>query len=350
MNVEYLAVAANAREGGAAAVAEGLITAASRMGAPIHFVIPAPLARRVRTNPERVTVLGSGRSSLRLLEARNTVVRMNPRAVLLLDNLPLLTGLPEVVLVHNALLAVPGAWRRNVRAAWLRIWWPKVRSFVAPSRTLAEALQEIAPRVPCTAIPHGVDIEPAPRVLEAEPTLLYVGHPYPYKNLAVLVEALHRLPDAVRLQWTLDLADKRTEPLQRRARALAVEDRISWLGELDRDAVRRAYARSHVFVYPSDIESFGLPLAEALRCGVPVVTSDRRWAREVCGSTALYCDPHDPDQLAAAVARLLDDRQLFRRLSEDGRRWSCKYDWGSTLQQYLAVLAEAAEVPQGNIG
>jgi glycosyltransferase involved in cell wall biosynthesis len=87
------------------------------------------------------------------------------------------------------------------------------------------------------------------------------------------------------------------------ARALGA--RARGLGALGRDQVAAEMARAHALVMPSEVESLGLPLVEAMGVGLPVVAADVPYAREVCGEAGVYFRPGDPVDAARAIARAL---------------------------------------------
>lgn len=117
-------------------------------------------------------------------------------------------------------------------------------------------------------------------------------------------------------------------------------------GESDGRLVER-YAEASVAVVPSLYEGFSLPAAEAMACGVPLVATSGGAVPEVAGhdgETALVVPPGDPEALAAAVRRLLDDAELRSRLGEAGRRRVLdRFTWREaargTAEQYEVLLA-----------
>ena len=82
------------------------------------------------------------------------------------------------------------------------------------------------------------------------------------------------------------------------------------MGYVEHDALGALYREAAVVAVPSRYEGFGLPLAEAMAAGTPVVCSDRSSLPEVAGGAALLVDPDDEAALAAALARVLNDRTL----------------------------------------
>ncbi len=106
---------------------------------------------------------------------------------------------------------------------------------------------------------------------------------------------------------------------------------------LSRQALARIYAGARAFVFPSRYEGFGLPILEAMQAGAPVVTSNTGAMREVAGDAALLVDPDRPEELAAAVRRVLSDESLACELRERGRARAATFTWERTARATLAA-------------
>ena len=96
--------------------------------------------------------------------------------------------------------------------------------------------------------------------------------------------------------------------------------RVRHLGYVDPHAAARSTKGARLLVQPSFEEGFGLPVLEAMTLGVPVVAANRGALPEVLGDAGLLVDPDDPDEIAAAIARLLDDDGFARGVRGEGRR------------------------------
>jgi len=94
-------------------------------------------------------------------------------------------------------------------------------------------------------------------------------------------------------------------------------------------------------VLPTFQEGFGLPVLEAMARGLPVACSDIAALSEVAGDAAMRFDPHDPSSIAAAIARLIEDRQLASELVERGRERCRMFSWERTAQTTLASYRRA---------
>ena len=110
------------------------------------------------------------------------------------------------------------------------------------------------------------------------------------------------------------------------------------LGYVTDDELPALYRGAEVFVYPSRFEGFGMPVIEAMACGVPCVVSSHPSLDEACGDAALRADPDSPEEFAAAIGRAQDQREaLVARGLEHARRFS----WLQTGRVYLQGYADA---------
>lgn len=112
-----------------------------------------------------------------------------------------------------------------------------------------------------------------------------------------------------------------------------------WIDQADLPAV---YSAADLFLYPSNLEAFPIPLTEAMACGTPIVTSDANGLIEIAGDAALRVDQADPAAIAGAARDVLDDSDLATRLSERGLARSSLFSWDRCARQTLDVLLSAA--------
>lgn len=133
---------------------------------------------------------------------------------------------------------------------------------------------------------------------------------------------------------------------RRMADSLGLASRAHVLPPLDRAALVQLYAGAAALLHPSFIEGFGNPLAEAMACGCPVITSDCSAMPEVTGGAALLADPHDHGAIAAALRQVVDNPALADDLRQRGLERAAGLDWrqfaADNLALYRRVLGEAA--------
>jgi phosphatidylinositol alpha-mannosyltransferase len=197
-------------------------------------------------------------------------------------------------------------------------------------------------------IPNGVDTDvfrpdvPRPPALAADrPVILYLGRFDPRNGLSTLIDAFKRVKGRGRRAQLLVVGDG---PLRERYFRQAGGDRdITFVGAV-LDGRPAYYAHSAIYACPTTKASFGITLLEAMACRTPIVCSDILGFRDVVqhGREALMVPRSDPDALANALVRLLDDAALRDRLGETGRARSLEYDWrhvtSSVLEVYRDVL------------
>ena len=201
-------------------------------------------------------------------------------------------------------------------------------------------------RARISVVPNGVDLETfrdAGAVPRAGSTLLFVGNTDDARKGAhILIEALERLPEPVMLRIVDDAYPIRSLlPKAIAARRLA--HRVAFTGRLSPEALAGEYRRCTMLVQPSLFEGFGLPAAEALACGAPVVAARAGAVGEVVPpATGLLVKPGDAGALAEAIQTLLDDPVRRRAMSEAGPPHAAEhYSWPACARRVAEVYREA---------
>ncbi len=177
-----------------------------------------------------------------------------------------------------------------------------------------------------------------------KPYLLSVGTIQPRKNYVRLLEAFAKIIANCGLQianlqlvicggrgWMYDEIYQAVE-------RLGLSERVLFTDFVSDDDLPALYALATLFVYPSLYEGFGLPIAEAMACGAPVLSSNASSLPEVAGDAALYFDPYNVDVLAEAMRRALSDESLRADLRAGGFAQAKKFSWeraARELWQYL---------------
>lgn len=271
------------------------------------------------------------------------------RPLLNLCNLAPLAHPRQVTVVHDAApFAVPEAFSFAFRT-YYRTMLPLVarrsrrvvtvsafsRSELARHLRLPEDRFEVVP----AAVDQLREVEADPRILQrtgaaGRPFVLTVGSLDPRKNLAAVLEAARLLPN---LDFVVAGGGNRDVF---RSEGLEPPVNAEFVGYVTDAELKALYAHAAVFAFPSRYEGFGLPPLEAMSCGCPVVASRAASLPEICGDAAIYCDPADPQELAAALRRLVNDstaREAARRAGCDRAR---AFSWRRSAARLLAVLDE----------
>ncbi|HEK19785.1 glycosyltransferase family 4 protein [Mucilaginibacter sp.] len=171
--------------------------------------------------------------------------------------------------------------------------------------------------------------------------LLFVGRVNIRKNLLNLVKAMLHIGDQ---NIRLVIAGGRnnlTDELETLIAMHNISDRIVITGHVPEADLRLIYACATIFCFPSYAEGFGLPPLEAMKCGVPVIVSDRTAMPEVCGDAAIYIDPDNPRDIALKIDTLLNDTDLYRENVAKGLAHAGKFVWSRSAQQILTIMEEA---------
>jgi glycosyltransferase involved in cell wall biosynthesis len=178
------------------------------------------------------------------------------------------------------------------------------------------------------------------------PFVLAVGGLEPRKNLGRLLDAWDLLPKTLRERHRLVMVTSAGWLETRLRRRLAQLDRsgdVVELGGLEGTELAALYRGTRALVFPSLAEGFGLPVAEAMACGTPVITSDRSSMPEVAGAAAVLVDPEDTAAVADGVERVLTDDELRRDLRERGPERAARFSAEAVVPRLLAVYSRAVQ-------
>jgi glycosyltransferase involved in cell wall biosynthesis len=165
----------------------------------------------------------------------------------------------------------------------------------------------------------------------------------PRKRIDALLESFSQLPGSLRAQYPLVLVGAkgwRSEHLHGRIEKAQEAGWLRYLGFVPEADLPMLYAGARLFAYPSIYEGFGLPVAEAMACGVPVVTSNRSCLPEVVAGAAMLVDPDDIDALTIALEQGLLDSQWREQAIARGLHVAAKYDWTECVKQTVAVYGD----------
>lgn len=185
-----------------------------------------------------------------------------------------------------------------------------------------------------------------------QPYALHVGDLHMRRNLPTALEAVLSLRSSgFRLQaedQTLTFVcagiDRGVgEALSTRAAAAGDPGALILTGAVSEDVLVNLYRGASMLLYPSRYEGFGLPVLEAMRCGVPVIAAHAASVPEIVGDAGILIeDPLDVPAWQAAIRRLLTDRAMAARLREAGLARAAGYSWARTAKDTIAVLRQCA--------
>jgi glycosyltransferase involved in cell wall biosynthesis len=166
--------------------------------------------------------------------------------------------------------------------------------------------------------------------------ILYVGTLEPRKNVETLVRAYASLAHRKIVECPLVIGggkgwlfDEIFSEVERNHLA----DRVLFPGYIEPDDLAHWYAAATVFVYPSLYEGFGLPALEAMACGTPVIVSNASSLPEVVGEAGMQVDPTNVDQLAEAIAEVLQSKAKRDLMAEAGLAQAASFTWARAAGQ-----------------
>jgi glycosyltransferase involved in cell wall biosynthesis len=178
---------------------------------------------------------------------------------------------------------------------------------------------------------------------ETEPgAIVFAGNSEDYnKGIVYALRALAMLPRTTRAHLYVvggPARELRVAPVE--AARLDIEERVTMVGRVPADELVRWYRRAQVLIAPSLYEGFGLPAAEAMACGTPVLASDGGALPEVVadGETGRITPAGDASALAEAIAAMLADQEGCRAIGEAGRRRVLeRFTWPKTARETAAL-------------
>ena len=207
-----------------------------------------------------------------------------------------------------------------------------------------------------TAVPLAADEQFKPQPVMAvaalrqklnlpEQYVLYFGINKPHKNLARLIEAwgsiVPKQPDTPPLiiagAWDERYAAVKTAVTQQN-----LSQYIHFVGRIDDADLPALYSGARLFIFPSLVEGFGLPVLEAMACGTAVACAPTSSLPEVGGDAVAYFNPRDTQQMASILLELLLDEQKLARLAKQGLDQARKFSWAETAVTTLTHYRQLA--------
>jgi glycosyltransferase involved in cell wall biosynthesis len=220
-----------------------------------------------------------------------------------------------------------------------RLYWRALSAMTHISRFAAKGAVAvshfIAQETGGTVVPHGVApiFSPDPAATRQD-FILAVSDLYVQKNLQALFDA--------QLPARLLVAGGEIDPDYAAALKRRAPGNVTFLGRVPAEELVALYRHCAVFVFPSTVESFGMPLLEAMACGAPIACARAASMPEIAGEAALYFDPTDPADLHRTVQRLLDDPALRQALGARAAARAREFTWEKTAARTAEVIRRCA--------
>jgi glycosyltransferase involved in cell wall biosynthesis len=259
----------------------------------------------------------------------------------------------QVVTIHDASVFDHPEWFNPIFSLWTRISWKilarRAKAIITVSNFSRERLKfhlEIS-EDKIHVIHNGVgesfkfqqqkSIETAREKYGlSKPYFLFVGTHEPRKNLTRLMQAWELLNLKSHSLFIAGAEGnvfsnnrgRETRPLQ----AYISDEHLPAL-----------YSGATAVIVPSFYEGFGLTILEAMACGAPVIVSDIAVFREIFNGAALFVDPHDPQEMANAMMKIVEDKSFAMTLREKGLSHASKFSWDESARKTQGIIKEASD-------
>jgi len=175
--------------------------------------------------------------------------------------------------------------------------------------------------------------------------LLSVGQYAPYKNHEGAIRAFASAFEGTRgiILILVQRQGRGALRLRQLAEDLGISDQVQLLSAVEQDDLMHLYSGAAALLHPSFCEGFGNPLAEAMACGCPVITSNVSAMPEVTAGAAVTVPPTDITAMATALRSVLHDTSLARSMRDKGLARAQELQWSNTAARYLEVYRKVLE-------
>jgi glycosyltransferase involved in cell wall biosynthesis len=173
---------------------------------------------------------------------------------------------------------------------------------------------------------------------------IYAGAIHPRKNLINLLKAFSLFKKRQRNTWKLVLAGRlawKNDEFLALMKTYKYRNDVVLTGYVPEEQLVRLIGSAYALVYPSLFEGFGVPVLEAMKCGVPPLTSAGTAMEEIGGEAALYFDPHDPADIAEKLMLIYKDENLRSQIIGKGREQAARYSWDRTAELMWEAMMKA---------
>lgn len=173
--------------------------------------------------------------------------------------------------------------------------------------------------------------------------IMAIGSADPRKNIETLVKAYSLLPQNLRAEYHLVIvwtASSLSQTVSEQVQALGIGECIHFLTQVTNEDLFFLYHETSLFVFPSLYEGFGLPMLEAMACGVPVVAANTSSIPEIAGDAARLFEPKDAQEMSATIARVLSDENLKSDMVKKGFERNAMFSWEKCARETLAIYTK----------
>lgn len=178
-------------------------------------------------------------------------------------------------------------------------------------------------------------------ISDGKPYFIFIGTLHPRKNLANLLRAFESFRNASGKEFILLIVGARfflTSELEKVHKSMKFKKDVIFTGRLGARELANALAAAEALVFVPFYEGFGIPLIEAMNCDIPVIASNVTSLPEVAGDAAIYVNPSDVGDIAAAMKRIVFEPGLREDLISKGRIRRLRYSWDKTAKELWEMI------------
>lgn len=268
---------------------------------------------------------------------------------------------PTLATIHHPITVDRKLAVRSVRSFVKKVKYMRWYSFIGMQKRVSRRLDRIITvsefskqdisrdfKVPLdrfSVVPNGIDTQtfhPMPEVKRKKNTLIVTNSAdTALKGLYYLLQAVHEISKTRKIKLTVIGTPKKNGGIENLIRTLGIDNLVTFTGRISDEDFVRQYALSSVAVVPSLYEGFGLPVGEAMACGIPVVSTTGGALPEVAGDAAILVPPGDPGALARAIVDLLENPEKAKQMGDAGyRRVLEHFTWENAARKTVAAYRE----------
>ena len=172
---------------------------------------------------------------------------------------------------------------------------------------------------------------------------LFIGTIEPRKNIEGFLEAYAKIRNQLKSPFKVVIIGEKAwgwENIQKNIARLNLKKDVLVTGYISDDDLVDIINGAKLFIYPSFYEGFGLPVLEAMACGIPVIGSNTSSLPELIGDSGFMVDPNDHNKLASYMLQITYDAKLYAKLSKKSLERAKLFSWKSSAQKTLKVYEE----------
>lgn len=174
---------------------------------------------------------------------------------------------------------------------------------------------------------------------------IFVSAIHPRKNVINLLKAFVKFKRFQKTRMKLVMVGRmawKTNEIEEAKELMPFKDDVVWTGYLEVTELSRLMGAAYALVYPSFFEGFGIPIADAMACNTPVITSNVSSMPEVGGDAALYVDPNSVEDITAKLNFIYKDERLRNQLADNCHKQVARFSWDESAEKLWSIILQAS--------